>query len=214
MGVNMAGNCIIDDDVVLMASKKEILRRHCNYLVQQKNNKNVASELYKIELIMKQLNISTDDRPVVSTALNISEKTNAPVTAIELHDGRIITGKATELLENVSAMLLNALKEITSIPDEIHLLAPEVIGPVRELKCQYLSRTYKKLNVNEILIALSISAHTSATAAYVLKHLPDLAGCDIHSTVMLSSADIEVLKKLGLNVTSEPKYQIKEIFIG
>ena len=151
---------------------------------------------------------------MVEAAKKKSAETGVPAAAIELSDGRIITGKSTELLESVSAMLLNALKEITGIPDEIHLLAPEVIEPVRELKCQYLSRTYKKLNVNEILIALSISAHTSATAAYVLKHLPKLSGCDIHSTVMLSSADMEVLKKLGLNVTCEPKYQIKEIFIG
>ncbi len=216
MGVNMVGNCIIDDENVIDASKREIVRRyfdaHC--ACRDDDNERNRNAVQKIELLMQQAGITKNYRKVVEAAKNKSAECGAPAAAIELHDGRIITGKATELLENVSAMLLNALKEITSIPDEIHLLAPEVIGPVRELKCQYLSRTYKKLNVNEILIALSISAHTSATAAYVLKHLPSLAGCDIHSTVMLPSADIEVLKKLGLNVTCEPKYQIKEIFIG
>jgi uncharacterized protein (UPF0371 family) len=216
MGVNMVGNCIIDDENVIDASKREIVRRyfdaHC--ACRDDDNERNRNAVQKIELLMQQAGITKNYRKVVEAAKNKSAECGAPAAAIELHDGRIITGKATELLENVSAMLLNALKEITSIPDEIHLLAPEVIGPVRELKCQYLSRTYKKLNVNEILIALSISAHTSATAAYVLKHLPSLAGCDIHSTVMLPSADVEVLKKLGLNVTCEPKYQIKEIFIG
>ncbi len=216
MGVNMVGNCIIDDESVIDASKREIVRRyfdaHC--ACRDDDNERNRNAVQKIELLMQQAGITKNYRKVVEAAKNKSSECGAPAAAIELHDGRIITGKSTELLENVSAMLLNALKEITSIPDEIHLLAPEVIGPVRELKCQYLSRTYKKLNVNEILIALSISAHTSATAAYVLKHLPSLAGCDIHSTVMLPSADMEVLKKLGLNVTCEPKYQIKEIFIG
>lgn len=216
MGVNMVGNCIIDDENVIDASKREIVRRYfdAQCACRDDDNERNRNAVQKIELLMQQAGITKNYRKVVEAAKNKSAECGTPAAAIELHDGRIITGKATELLENVSAMLLNALKEITSIPDEIHLLAPEVIGPVRELKCQYLSRTYKKLNVNEILIALSISAHTSATASYVLKHLPSLAGCDIHSTVMLPSADVEVLKKLGLNVTCEPKYQIKEIFIG
>ena len=216
MGVNMVGNCIVDNDSVCDASKREIVRRYYDALCACRDDDTERNQnaVQKIELLMQHAGITRDYRKVVAAAKEKSEETGVPVAAIELQDGRIITGKSTDLLESVSAMLLNALKEITSIPDEIHLLAPEVIEPVQKLKCQYLSRTYKKLNVNEILIALSISAHTSATAAYVLKHLPKLAGCDIHSTVMLPSADIEVLKKLGLNVTSEPKYQIKEIFIG
>ena len=216
MGVNMVGNCIIDDEGVRDASKREIVRRYFDALCACKDDDTERNQnaLQKTELLMQQAGISKNYLRVVEAAKQKSTETGVPAAAIELADGRIITGKSTELLESVSALILNALKAITSIPDEIHLLAPEVIGPVRELKCQYLSRTYKKLNVNEILIALSISAHTSATAAYVLKHLPHLSGCDIHSTVMLPSADIEVLKKLGLNVTCEPKYKIKEIFIS
>ena len=216
MGVNMVGNCIVDEDGVCDASKREIVRRYYDALCAYRDDDNERNynAVQKIELLMQQAGISKDYRKVIAAAKAKSAETGVPAAAIELPDGRIITGKSTDMLESVSAMILNALKAITSIPDEIHLLAPEVIEPVRKLKCQYLSRTYKKLNVNEILIALSISAHTSATAAHVLKHLPNLAGCDIHSTVMLSSADVEVLKKLGLNVTCEPKYQIKEIFIG
>ena len=216
MGVNMVGNCIIDDEKVSDASKREIVRRYYDALCASRDDDTERNRnaVQKIELLMQHAGISKDYRKVIAAAKAKSSETGVPAAAIELPDGRIITGKSTDLLESVSAMLLNALKAITGIPDEIHLLAPEVIEPVRELKCQYLSRTYKKLNVNEILIALSISAHTSATAAHVLKHLPMLAGCDIHSTVMLASADMEVLKKLGLNVTCEPKYQIKEIFIG
>ena len=216
MGVNMVGNCIVDDEGVRDASKREIVRRYYHALCACRDDDTEVNKnsVIKTELLMQQAGISKYYRKVVSAAKQKSEETHVPAAAIELPDGRIITGKSTDLLESVSAMLLNALKSITGIPDEIHLLAPEVIEPVQKLKCQYLSRTYTRLNVNEILIALSISAHTSATAAHVLKHLPMLAGCDIHSTVMLPSADVEVLKKLGINVTSEPKYQIKEIFIG
>lgn len=203
MGVNMAGNCIIDDDVVLMASKKEILRRHCNYLVQQKNNENVSSELYKIELIMKQLNISTDDRPVVSTALNISEKTNAPVTAIELHDGRVITGKASDLLSSSSAMLLNALKALSDIDDKILLISPTVFEPIKELKVKMHERD-TSLHPDEILIALSICATMNPLAKKALDAIKGLKGCDVHATVVLSDTDKETLRKIGTNATYEP----------
>ncbi len=203
MGVNMAGNCIIDDDVVLMASKKEILRRHCNYLVQQKNNKKVSSELYKIELIMKQLNISTDDRPVVAAALNLSEKTNAPVTAIELHDGRVITGKASDLLSSSSAMLLNALKALANIGDDILLISPTVFEPIKELKARMHERD-TSLHPDEILIALSICATMNPLAKKALDAIKGLKGCDVHATVVLSDTDKETLRKLGTNATYEP----------
>ncbi len=203
MGVNMAGNCIIDDDVVLMASKKEILRRHCNYLVQQKNNKNVSSELYKIELIMKQLGISTNDRPVVSSALNLSEQTNAPVTAIELHDGRVITGKASDLLSSSSAMLLNALKALANISDDILLISPTVFEPIKELKAMMHERD-TSLHPDEILIALSICATMNPLAKKALEEIKGLKGCDVHATVVLSDTDKETLRKIGTNATYEP----------
>ena len=203
MGVNMAGNCIIDDDVVLTASKKEILRRHCNYLVQQKNNKKKSNELYKIELIMKQLGITSDDRPVVSAALNLSETTDAPVTAIELHDGRIITGKASELLSSASAMLLNALKALSDIGDEILLISPTVFEPIKELKIKMHERD-TSLHPDEILIALSICATMNPLAKQALDAIKGLKGCDVHATVVLSDTDKETLRKLGTNATYEP----------
>ena len=144
MGVNMVGNCLVDDEGVRDASKREIVRRYYDALCacrddDTETNKNAVQ---KIELLMQQAGITTDYRKVIAAAKNKSSETGVPAAAIELADGRIITGKATDLLESVSAMLLNALKEITGIPDEIHLLAPEVIEPVQKLKCQYLSRTY------------------------------------------------------------------------
>ncbi len=203
MGVNMAGNCIIDDDVVLMASKKEILRRHCNYLVQHKNNEKVSNELYKIELIMKQLGISTNDRPVVSSALNLSEQTNAPVTAIELHDGRIITGKASSLLSSSSAMLLNALKALANIDDTVLLISPTVFEPIKELKAKMHERD-TSLHPDEILIALSICATMNPLAKQALEAINGLKGCDVHATVVLSDTDKETLRKIGTNATYEP----------
>ncbi len=203
MGVNMAGNCIIDNDVVCAASKKEILRRYCNYLVQNKNNKKVSDELYKVELIMKQLNISNNDRPVISAALDLSEKTDTPVTAVELYDGRIITGKASELLSSSSAMLLNALKAIADIDDEILLISPTVFEPIKDLKVLMHERD-TSLHPDEILVALSICATMNPLAKRALESIKSLKGCDAHATVVLSATDKEVLRKLGLNVTCEP----------
>lgn len=203
MGVNMAGNCIIDNDVVCAASKKEILRRYCNYLVQNKNNKKVSDELFKVELIMKQLNISNDDRPVISAALDLSEKTDTPVTAVELYDGRIITGKASDLLSSSSAMLLNALKAIADIDDEILLISPTVFEPIKDLKILMHERD-TSLHPDEILVALSICATMNPLAKRALEAIKSLKGCDAHATVVLSATDKEVLRKLGLNVTYEP----------
>ena len=215
MGVNMAGNCIIDDEVVRDASKREIVRRYYAALCSKRDDDSPKSDemISKLELLMQQAGISTDYRKVIEAAKKKGKETGVASAAIELSDGRIVTGKSSELLEPLAAMILNALKEITGIPDSIHIIAPEVIEPVQKLKCKYLSGSYTKLNVNEVLIALSISALTSDSAAQALKQLPKLAGCDVHSTVMLPSADIEVLKNLRLNVTSEPKYQVKDIYI-
>ena len=215
MGVNMAGNCIIDDEVVRDASKREIVRRYYAALCSKRDDDSPKSDemISKLELLMQQAGISIDYRKVIEAAKKKGKESGVASAAIELSDGKIVTGKSSELLEPLAAMMLNALKEITGIPDSIHIIAPEVIEPVQKLKCKYLSGSYTKLNVNEILIALSISALTSDSAAQALKQLPKLAGCDVHSTVMLPSADMEVLKNLRLNVTSEPKYQVKDIYI-
>lgn len=214
MGVNMAGNCIIDDEVTREASKKEIIRRYYDALRAKRDDESPKNDeiIEKLELLMQQAGITTGYRKVIAAAKAKGKEAGVPAVAIELPDGKIITGKSSSLLESVSAMLLNALKEVTGIPDSIHIISPDVIEPVRKLKEKYLFGAYAKLNANEILIALSISALTSDSAAQALKQLPKLAGSDMHSTVMLPSTDMEVLKKLGISVTSEPKYEVKNIY--
>ena len=215
MGVNMAGNCIVDDELVRDASKREIVRRYYAALCAKRDDETPKSDemIEKLELLMQQARISSDYRKVIGAANCKAKESGVPSAAIELTDGRIVTGRTTELLESLSAMILNSLKEIAGIDDNIHIIAPEVIEPVQKLKCKYLSGSQTTLSLNEILIALSISALTSPEAAKALKQLPALVGGDVHSTVMLPSAEVEVLKKLGLTVTSEPKYQVKEIYI-
>ncbi len=214
MGVNMVGNCIIDDEIVQDASKREIIRRYYDALRAKRDDENTKSDkcVEKLELLMRQAGITTEYRKVINAANQKEKEAQVPAVAIELPDGKIVTGKSSVLLESVAAMLLNALKEISGITDSIHIISPEVIEPVQKLKAKYLCGSYTKLNANEILIALSISALTSDSAALAFKQLPKLAGSDMHSSVMLPSADMEVLKKLGINVTSEPKYQMKSIY--
>lgn len=204
MGVNMAGNCIFDNEAVCHASKMEIIRRYCNYLVLQKNNKDVSGELYKIDIIMKQLNISVDDRPVIGASLELSNTTNKPATAIELNDGRIITGKKSDLLSASSAVLLNALKALANIDDDILLITPTVIEPIKRLKYTSLHERDTCLQPDEILIALSICATMNPLAQKALGAIKQLRGSDAHSTVILSDSDREIFRKLGVTVTFEP----------
>ena len=204
MGVNMAGNCIFDNEAVCHASKMEIIRRYCNYLVQQKDNKNVSAELYKIGLIMKQLNITVNDRKIIPASLELSKKTNSPVTTLELNDGRIISGKTSQLLSASSAVLLNALKALANINDDILLITPTVIEPIKKLKSVSLHERDTSLHPDEILIALSICATMNPLAQKAVEAIKYLKGCDAHSTVVLSDADTEVFRKLGISVTFEP----------
>lgn len=204
MGVNMAGNCIFDNEAVCHASKMEIIRRYCNYLVQQKDNKNVSAELYKIGLIMKQLNITVNDRKIIPASLELSKKTNSPVTTLELNDGRIISGKTSQLLSASSAVLLNALKALANINDDILLITPTVIEPIKKLKSVSLHERDTSLHPDEILIALSICATMNPLAQKAVEAIKYLKGCDAHSTVVLSDADAEVFRKLGISVTFEP----------
>ena len=204
MGVNMAGNCIFDNEAVCHASKMEIIRRYCNYLVQQKDNKKVSAELYKIGLIMKQLNITVNDRKIIPASLELSKKTNSPVTTLELNDGRIISGKTSQLLSASSAVLLNALKALANINDDTLLITPTVIEPIKKLKSVSLHERDTSLHPDEILIALSICAAMNPLAQKAVEAIKYLKGCDAHSTVVLSDTDTEVFRKLGISVTFEP----------
>jgi hypothetical protein len=212
MGVNMAGNCIVDDEACREAGRQEIIRRWytgMNRLVEGDAEK---SEVTKIEFLMKQAGVTASNRPVVHAALLKAEVTGAPAAALELPDGRIVTGKTSELLGASAAVLLNAVKTLGDIPDEIKLISPTVIEPVQTLKVKYLGSKNPRLHTDEILIALSMNAASDPNAAHALEQLKKLCGCQVHTSVMLSEVDIRIMNKLGLQLTSEPRYENKKIY--
>ena len=207
MGVNMVGNCIVDDEAVCYASRQEILRRYYTALCDQKKGKVTAEVIMKLELLMKKADVSADERQTVAPALALAEKTGKPAAAIQLPDGRIVTGKTSDLLGACSAMLLNALKTLADQEDELHLIAPEVIDPIQHLKVDHLGNRNPRLHTDEVLIALSICAATDPKAEKAMEQLSKLRGCDVHSTVILSSIDEKIFKRLGVNLTSEPQFK-------
>ena len=207
MGVNMVGNCIVDDEVVCEASKQEIIRRYyaaqCGCLMGTSSE----NELYQLELLMKQVGVTVSDRKVVAAALEKEQLTGGPAAAMELPDGTIITGKTSNLLGASSALLLNALKYFGNIDDEMLLMSPEVIEPVQNLKVEHLGNINPRLHTDETLIALSICANTSEKAKCAMEQLSKLKGCEVHSTGILSPVDERTFKRLGVNLTCEPKFQ-------
>ena len=205
MGVNMVGNCIFDDEACKEASLQEIIRRYYNGLCEFKKGIGSKDTVYKLELLMRQAGISTENRKVVSKATEKSELTDGPAVAIELDDSRIATGKTSALLGASAAALLHALKSLADIDHEYHLVAPEAIEPIQTLKIDYLGSKNPRLHTDEILIALSISAANDDKARLALEQLPKLKGCEVHSTVMLSSVDERVFKKLGTHLTCSPQ---------
>ncbi|MBQ6614391.1 MAG: DUF1846 domain-containing protein [Clostridia bacterium] len=214
MGVNMVGNCIVDNEVVCEAARQEIIRRYYTALCEEKKNMTPSGMADKLDLLMKQANISLSSRKVIEYALDKAEATGGPAAAIELPNGKIITGKTSSLLGASAALLLNALKELAGIDDEIELISPAIIEPVQRLKTGYLGNHNPRLHTDEVLIALSICAVTSPTARAALEQLDKLRDCEAHSSVILSQVDALTLKKLGINVTCEPKYQVKKLYHG
>jgi uncharacterized protein (UPF0371 family) len=212
MGVNMVGKCIVDDNAVRRASKQEIIRRYFAALCDQKENATDSTTVCKIELLMQKADISVADRAVVSAANAKAELTGAPAAAIELPNGQILTGKTSPLLGAGAAAILNALKALAGIDDKVELISPSVIRPVQDLKVGYLGNHNPRLHVEEILIALSISAAGSKRAAAALEQLGNLKGLEAHSSVILSSADQRTFKKLGINMTCDPRYQVKKLY--
>ena len=204
MGVNMAGNCIIDDEACRYASNMEILRRYYASLNRLANGDCQKNEVLKIELIMKQAKISTADRQVTVAAKQRAQELSVPCAAIELEDGRIITGKTSDLLGASAAVLLNALKELAGIPEDLHLIAPEVIQPIQKLKTTYLGSKNPRLHTDEVLIALSMCTNKDENAQKAMDMLPLLKNCQVHTSVTLSSVDINIFKKLGMMLTCEP----------
>jgi len=207
MGVNMAGNCIIDDEAVCQASKDEIIRRYYQVLKDKINGKCDDEVLYKMQLIMKQAGVSLSDRKVAAIAIERAESSGKEACAIQLVDGRCVTGITSPLLGASSAALLNALKVITGIDDEIHLMSPDVIEPLQNLKTNHFGSKNPRLHMDETLIALSICASGDKVAKKALEGISELKGAEAHSTVMLSSVDENIFKKLGINLTCEAVYK-------
>ena len=212
MGVNMAGFCIIDDEVCKKASRDEIIRRYFSALVSKRKGLADDELVAKAELIMTQAGVGTEDRKVVGAAQAKAEATGAAAAAIELPDGTVVTGKTSSLLGAPAAAVINALKVLGGISDEMYILAPIVIEPLHKLKIEILGNHNPRLHVDEILIALSISATTNPVAAQAVKYLPKLRGCEAHSTVILSQTDTDTFRKLGMNLTCDPQYQTKKLF--
>ena len=214
MGVNMAGFCITDNAAAESAASDEIIRRYYSALCALRQGLGEKSEVQKIELIMSKLGLSREMRAPAAAALAKAEETGAPAVAIELSDGRMITGKTSALLGASSAMLLNALKALAGIDDSVCLISPTVIEPIQRLKINHMGNHNPRLHTDEVLIALSVSAAADKTAALALEQLPKLCGTEVHSTVILSRVDESVFKKLGVNLTCEPQYQTKKLYHG
>ena len=207
MGVNMVGNCIIDDEITRKASCQEIIRRYYSALCDQMKGKSSEEALRKLELLMKKAGVDPSQRAVVAPALAKAQATGLPAAAMELPDGRIVTGRTSNLLGASSSLLLNALKELGNIPDEMHLISPVVIDPIQHLKVDHLGNRNPRLHTDEVLIALSISAATNPMAEFAMEQLSKLRGCEVHSSVILSSVDEKTFKRLGVNLTCEPRFK-------
>ncbi len=220
MCVNMAGNCIFDDEAVCKAANNEIIRRYLQTLCDNLQDKVGEEAVFKTKLLMKQSGLDLSDRPVVGAAQKKEEETGAPAAALQLDDGTVITGKTLSLLGASSALLLgassalllNALKVLAGIRDDVLLLSPAVIEPIQVLKTKHLGNGNPRLHIDEILIALSICAVTSPTAMLAMQQLPKLRGLEMHSTVILSQVDVNVLKKLGVHLATDARYQSKKLY--
>ncbi len=208
----MAGNCICDDEVCQEASNQEIIRRYYQGLVNLAQGHGKNEEVFKLELLMNQSGLKAEDRKVVPAANSVAKRTELPAAAMELPDGTIVTGKTTKLLGASAAVLLNALKTLAEIPDEIDLISPSAIEPIQRLKTEYLGGKNPRLHTDEVLIALSISAKDDENARRALEQLPKLFGCQVHTTVILSSVDTTSFKRLGVLLTCEARYENKSLY--
>ena len=204
MGVNMAGNCIFDDEACCEASKMEIIRRYYTAINKVAKEEASENEVYKIELLMKQAKITTDDRKVTVAAKKRAEELGVACAAIELEDGTIITSKTTDFLGASAALLLNALKYLAGIEHDEKLIKPEAIEPIQALKVNFLGGKNPRLHSDEVLIALALTSVSSENAKRAMEQIPKLRGCQVHTSVMLSEADSKTFKRLGVDLTCEP----------
>ena len=212
MGVNMAGFSIVDDEVCREASRQEVIRRYFQAACRVRQGQNAEDEVAKIELLMRTLDIEPERRAVVPAAMAVAERTGKPALAIELPDGQIVTGRTTELFGAASAAVLNALKAIAGIDDEIKLIAPDVIASIQTLKTDYMKSRNPRLHTDEMLVALAISAASDPNAQKAMQARDKLKCCEVHSTVILSSVDDGVFKRLGMRLTCEPVYEKNSLY--
>lgn len=214
MGVNMVGNCIVDDEAVRQAANNEIIRRYYSALCQQRKGNFCEEEIEKIQLLMNQSGINVKERKCIAAANEKAEQTGAPAAAIELKDGVIVTGKTSALLGASSAALINAIKAIAKIDKDIDIISHQVLEPVQRLKIENLGNHNPRLHTDEVLIALAITAATDETAKKAMDALKELKGAELHSSVILSPVDTATFRKLGVNLTCEPVYQSKKLYHG
>jgi uncharacterized protein (UPF0371 family) len=212
MGVNMAGYCIVDDQVCRDASKMEILRRYYTACVERLQGKCDDEQVRKLELLMNQSGVTPELCPAVSAALSKAEATGAPAGAMVLPEGQVVTGKTSDTLGAASALLLNALKVLGGIDDQDELIAAQVLEPICDLKTRYLSHKNPRLHTDEVLMALTMSALTNPVAQKAKEQLPKLKGSDAHFTVILSEEDESLLKSLGIHVSCQPQYEVKRLY--
>ena len=212
MGVNMAGFAIVDDAVCQEASRMEILRRYYTACVDRKRGKAGDEPVRKLELVMNQAGVTPEICPAVSASLLKAEATGAPAGAMVLPDGRVVTGRTSDTLGAASALLLNALKAMGGIDDHFELISSQVLEPVCRLKTEYLGHKNPRLHTDEVLMALTISALTNPLAELAQQQLPKLRGCDAHFSVILSEVDESLLKRLGINVSCEARYETKKLY--
>ena len=213
MGVNMAGNCIVDDEACQQAARQEIIRRYYDALCERRQGKGSDSAVYKLELLMQQAGVTADLRPVVTEANRVARETGAPAMAIQLPDGSLVCGKTSDLMGCSAAALLNALKKLSGAGGHgVHLIAQSAIEPIQTVKVKYLGSNNPRLHSDEVLIALASSANAEPKAAEALRALADLKGCQAHCSVILSPADEITYRKLGLQLTCEPQYQTNKLY--
>ena len=206
MGVNMIGFCISDDTVVRYAAEQEIIRRYFTALVARRQGLIGEKEADKMRILMKQAKLTPEMRPVVVPAREKAQLTSGPACAIELNDGRIVTGKSSELMGSACAALLNALKALGGIRDSLKLISPVILQPITHLKVDHLGNRNPQLHTDELLLALSICAATNPLAEMAMEQLSSLQGAELHSTVILSQVDLSLLNRLGIRVTCDPFY--------
>ena len=213
MGVNMAGNCIFDDEACQAAARQEIIRRYYTALCERRNGKGSDSTIYKLELLMRQSGAGSELRPVIDRANSLAESTGEPAMSIQLRDGTLVDGKTSELMGCSAAALLNALKYLSNAGGQgVHLVAQSAIEPIQTLKVKYLGSENPRLHSDEILIALASSANADSKAAAAMDVISQLKGCQAHCSVMLSQNDSDTYKRLGIQLTCEPQYQTNKLY--